>query len=221
MIRAGAKLLGCSACIAWLALLLAGCGAAHGHAHTRHRSRTTVTVQTAGGTIPLYLRRRVRPIGRGVRFHPPVRGVPTGACRRRFAPRYQAHIEIFGANKVVLAPPAIGAERPGPLLDGQLTAARCFGNVVTLNPTGIVYVRDGAHVTLQTLFRAWGQKLSATTVASFGEPARRLRVFVDGRPYHGDPGRLRIEPRAEIVIEAGPYVLPHTRFAYPPIPQVS
>jgi hypothetical protein len=199
-----------------LALLAAGCGS---HAHTPAPAAKTVKVQTGGG-FSNYLKRRVRPIGRGVRFHPPVSGEPTGRCAKPFKPRFEAHIEVFGANKVLLLPAGIGTGAPRHSVDGQLTSAACFGNVVTLNDEGILYLRRGSVVTLQTLFKAWGEPLTQTRIASFADNAG-VRVFVDGRRRRGDPRTLRIRPRAEIVIEAGPYVPPHTRFAYPAFPQVS
>ena len=197
-----------------LALLAAGCGSA-----THAASQKTVKVQT-GGDIPRYLRERVRPIGKGVRFHAPVSGEPTGLCLRRFRPRSEAHIELFGANKVVLLPGGIGTRAPRHSVDGQLTRAACFGSVVTLNDEGILYLRRGSDVTLKTLFKAWGEPLTETRIAAFSGGGQ-VKVFVNGRRRRIDPRDLRITPNAEIVIEVGPYVPPHTRFAYPAFPQVS
>ncbi len=200
-----------------LALLAAGCGTSDHHASAS--SPTTVAVKTTS-TIPRYLRERMRPIGNGVRFHPPLTGQPTGGCLRDFNPRDEAHIELFGANKVVLLPAGIGTRGPRKLIDGELTGAACFGSVVTLNDTGILYLRPGAEVTLQTLFEAWGKPLSEHRIASF-TGGHAVRTYVNGKRFNGDPRRLRITPHAEIVIEIGPRVPPHTSFAYPPIPRVS
>jgi hypothetical protein len=158
----------------------------------------------------------VRPIGRGPRFQPPVRGPVRGACTAPLGRRSEAHIEVFGANRVVLLPAGIGTRPPRVTSDGRLTRAHCFGAVVTLDPTGVVYFRSGSRVTLGDLFSAWGQPLSARRIASFG--GSRVRVFVNGWAFHGSPRAIALTSRAEIVLEVGPRVPPHTRFSFPPGP---
>ncbi len=165
-----------------VALALAGCGGA-GH------SSSTTTV-----SIPAKLLRGMRPIGAGTRFHPPVTGRPTGACGTKPG-THEAHVELFGANRVVLIPAGVGR------------AGGCYGNVVTTDPTGVVHFRSGA--TLADLFGAWGQPLTATRLASF---AGRVRYYLAGRRVRAAPP---LTEHAEIVIEVGPYVPPHSSFTFP------
>ncbi len=99
--------------------------------------------------------------GRGARSHAP----------RSLGQRLQAHIEIFGANRVALLPAGIGTPPPRLVRDGRLTHAPCFGALVTLDPTGVIYFTARERLTVGDVFRAWGAKLGARRIASFtGRP---------------------------------------------------
>lgn len=166
--------------------------------------------------IPPSLLAGERPIGRGARFHPAVSGPVLGRCTRTLGRRSQAHIEIFGANRVVLLGIGIGTRPPRRQLGGRLTVAACFGNLVTLDPTGTVYFRPCSHVTLGDVFRSWGQSLSGSRVASFHHG--QTTVFIDGVRRRGSPSTVPLRNGAEIVVENGPHVPPHVRFGFPPLP---
>lgn len=195
-VRAAA--LGCASVV-----LIAACGGTH-------RSDST-------STIPRKLLREARPIGTGPRFHPAATGPVVGKCRPRLGARFGAHVEVFAANRVVLLPAGIGTAPPRSWSAGRLSSARCYGGLVTLDPTGLVYVRPGRSLSLSALFHAWGQPLSSTRIASFSATAgHRVVVFVDGRRWPGRPGSVPLSRHAEIVAEIGPAVPPHTTYAFPP-----
>jgi hypothetical protein len=158
--------------------------------------------------------REARPVGVGPRFQPGVSGAVPGPCERSLGRRYAAHIEVFAANRVVIIPAGIGTRPPRKKQDGQLTGARCYGELVTLAPSGVALVRDGTTATLGALFRAWGEPLSGSRVASFAatEP---VRVFIDGRRVSVPLRAVPLRRHAEIVLEVGAYVPPHS-FAFPP-----
>jgi hypothetical protein len=185
-------------------LAVAGCGSA-----PRAKQRR------AGGGITA-LRAGARPIGRGPRFQPPVRGPVLGACRSPLGRRLEAHIEVFGDDLVVLLPTGIGTRGPRRVSDGRITRATCFGELVTLDPTGTVYFRPGSRLTLGAIFHTWGQSLTGRRVASFGGSA--VRVYLDGRIWRGSVRDVPLLPGAEIVLEVGPYVPPHTHFSFPALP---
>jgi hypothetical protein len=180
--------------------LLAGCGSTSG---VRPASR-----------IPRHLLAEERPIGAGPRFQPPVAGPVIGPCLPRLGPRIEVHVELFAANRVVIVAAGIGTRPPRASADGRITAARCYGDLVTIDPTGIVLLRPGARLRLGSLFRSWGQQLSEHRLASFG--GGRVVAFVDGRPWHGRPANVPLAPRSEVVLEIGPHVPPHTSFTFPP-----
>lgn len=200
-----------SACMsAWalaaaaLALLLAGCGSTH-------------EGEPIAQQIPSSLLQQARPIGQGVRFHPPVRGPVIGACRQGLGRRHGTHVEVFARNRVMLLAAGIGTKPPRSAFGGRITHARCYGALVTLDPTGLVLMRPGKRLHLSDLFRSWGQALSARRIASFAAPAgNQVSVFVNGRRWNGAPGGVPLERHWEIVIEAGPHVPPHRAYRFPP-----
>lgn len=205
------------AALVFVALSLAGCGAGRAEPAKQRRAGVGNRVGiTLGGQIPASLLAGARPIGRGPRFQPPISGAVPGRCERTLGRRVAAHIEVFGANQVVLLAAGIGTTGPREFRDGRLTEARCFGDIVTLDPTGIVYFRASAGLTLGTVFGAWGEPLTATRVASF--TGGRTATYVDGRAWRGAPSAVRLTPGAEIVVEIGPHVPPHRRFVFPPPP---
>ncbi len=189
---------------------LSGCGTS--------RSRTDRgPVSTSG--IPSALLAEARPIGRGARFHPPPSGPIAGRCTARLGPRTPVHLEVFAANRVVIVPAGIGVRSPLTSTASRILRARCYGPVVTLEPTGVVLIRGGLRMRLSDVFHAWGQPLTSGRVASFGVRAEAtVRVFIDGRLWPGEPGSVPVAPRAEIVVEVGPYVPPHSSFRFPPTP---
>jgi hypothetical protein len=185
------------------AILLAACGS------TRHPP------STAG--IPRSLLAQARPIGAGPRFHVPASGPVIGHCRRLLGPRTGVHVELFAANHVVIVPAGIGVRPPRTASAGQMTRARCYGDLVTLGPTGVVLVRAGERLSLSDLFRSWGQPLSPSRLASFTASMNTgVRVFIDGRRWHGEPGGVALGRHFEIVLEVGPRVPPHASFTFPP-----
>jgi hypothetical protein len=167
--------------------------------------------------VPHALVLEARPIGRGERFRPPLRGSVLGRCSRTLGPRFGAHVELFAANRVVLVAQGIGTRPPRVLSAGRISRAGCYGDLVTIDPTGLVLVRPRGRLTLADLFRSWGQPLSRHRLASFSAPAgSRVAVFVGGRPWTGPPGSLPLARHSEIVLEIGPHVPPHASYAFPP-----
>jgi hypothetical protein len=202
--RAGASSAAVTALLIAAALSPQGCGSA------RH-------APPAAAAIPRPLLAQARPIGAGPHFAPPVRGPVTGRCSRRLGSRDGVHVEVFAADRVVILAAGIGTRPPRSWSQGRLARARCYGDLVTVDPTGVVLVRPGSHPVLSTLFRAWGQPLSPTRLASFSTPTGSpVAVFVNGRPWPGPPGAVPLAAHSEIVLEVGPHVPPHASFRFPP-----
>ena len=124
---------------------------------------------------------------------------------------------MFGANRVVLIPAGVGVSGARSFSAGRIAHAGCYGDLVTLDPTGLVLIRPAATLTLGDLFRSWGQPLSAHRIASFTNGSGdAVRVFVDGRSRPGSPAGVPLRRHAEIVLEVGPYVPPHHAYTFPP-----
>jgi hypothetical protein len=179
-------------------LLLAGCGSG----------------ARASSSLPAALVAQARPIGHGPRFQPPVHGPVLGRCRPGLGRRYGVHVELFAENRVVLVAAGIGTRGPLRWFDGRISSARCYGDLVTVEPTGVLLVRPGARLTVASLFAAWGQPLSRRRMASFTGSA--VRVFIAGRRWAGAAGSVPLTRHAEIVLEVGPVVPPHSSYTFPP-----
>jgi hypothetical protein len=167
--------------------------------------------------IPAALVSEARPIGRGAEFHPPASGRVTGRCSPGLGVRNGVHVELFAANRVVLVAAGIGTRAPRTFSAGRISSAACYGDLVTLEPTGVVLVRPGARLELSALFRAWGQPLSRRRLAGFGAPpGTEVTAFVNGRRWPGSPASVPLARHWEIVLEVGPYVPPHPSYTFPP-----
>jgi hypothetical protein len=186
------------------AVALAGCGA----------PRPATTAPPSNG-IPAALIAGRRPIGVGPGFESRASGPVIGRCRRALGRRRGAHIELFAANKVVLIPAGIGIRGRRATLTGAV-AGRCYGSIVTVQPTGVALLAPGARLTLAALFRSWGEPLTRTRLAAFPAPGGgHVAVYVGGRPWRGAPGAVPLRPHSEIVLEVGPHVPPHRTFTFP------
>jgi hypothetical protein len=107
------------------------------------------------------------------------------------------HLLILDHGKPVAIPADVG--RP----EGR----NCLYWVHTHTPDGIIHIeapQDRAF-TLGEFFQIWGQPLSATTAASAKAPrGSKLRVYVEGKRFTGDPRTVALARHADVVIEAGP-----------------
>jgi hypothetical protein len=147
------------------------------------------------------------PIGPGPRFRPPAiarEGRPVGdlTCERA-GKTYRIHLELFAERKVIVIPPGIGVAR-----------SRCVYPAYTLTPTGVFEVRAGAKLTLGDLFRIWGRRLGERSLLSFRSPSP-VRAYVAGKRHHGPITEIPLTPRAQIVVELGPYIPPHRTYVFP------
>ena len=118
---------------------------------------------------------------------------------------------------MLLVAAGIGAAPPLRRDGGRISTARCYGALVTLEPTGVILLRPGLSLDLAALFRSWGQPLSRRRLASFTAPrGQRVTAFIGGRRWSGPPGRVPLTAHSEIVLELGPHVAPHTGYTFPP-----
>ena len=130
-----------------------------------------------------------RPIGRGARFHPPP-AARSSAAACAGLDRDGVHVEVFAANRVVIVPAGIGTRPPRTFFAGRIARARCYGDLVTIDPTGLVLVRPGRDSTSPRC-SAPGAAAVARRLASFTAPAgTRVAVFVNGRRRRGPPGAV-------------------------------
>jgi hypothetical protein len=154
-----------------------------------------------------------RPVGPGPRFTPPLAEGQVPGCRPGgIGARTGAHLELFGDGLVVLFPAGIGTRAPRGREAGRIVRARCFGPVVTIDPSGLVLLRPRTRATVGDVFTLWGQPLAPGRAAGFRGP---VRAYVNGLRTGGDPRRIPLHRHDEVVLEVGPYVPPHTRYRFP------
>jgi hypothetical protein len=111
------------------------------------------------------------------------------------------HLAIFSHGRPVEIPDDVG--RP---IVGQ-----CLYWLHTHTADGIIHVESPAFqsFTLGQFFDIWGEPLSRTVAASARAKPGAMRVYVDGRPYRGDPRKIELAQHTDIVIEVGaPYHVP-------------
>jgi hypothetical protein len=169
----------------------------------------------AGGIVPT-------PIGAGPRFHPgprsPLveRAAPVGAltCSRSSTTRVGVHLELFARDRVVVVPAGIGMAPPLRTSRGYVVSGRCSYAVRTREPTGVIEVARTTKVTLGHFFAVWGQPLQRNRLAGFRD-AGPVRAYVDGIRVYGSPRSILLRRHAEIVLELGAFVPPHSAYAFP------
>jgi hypothetical protein len=126
----------------------------------------------------------------------PVDGIHCDAAEG-VAMHIHPHLTILNHGKPVPIPEDVG--RP--------LAAQCFYWLHTHTPDGIIHV-ESPHVrefTLGEFFAVWGQPLTAHDVAGAQpRPGEKIRVYVDGEPYAGDPRKIEFAQHLDIAILVGP-----------------
>lgn len=194
----------CAALLAGGSLALAGCA---GASDARSTER---------GAVPVALAIAARPIAAGNPLHARERPPAPRPCRRTLGRRFAAHVEVFADDRVVLVPAGIGAGRPFRRSLGRIVLARCYGALVTLDPTGVVLVAAGARASLGDVLATWGVPLGPRSVARRAlRTPRGWRAYVDGRRHMRDPLAIPLTRHAEIVLELGPFVAPHASYRFP------
>ena len=127
------------------------------------------------------------------------------------------HVELFARGRVVIMPAGIGVARPWARSGAYVLPRGCSYATRTLEPTGVIEVRRGSHLTLGDFFRIWGQPLSATRLAGFKTTGSApVRAYVAGRRWRGSLRSIPLRRHAQIVLELGPFITPHRAFLFRP-----
>lgn len=129
------------------------------------------------------------------------------ACDRMEGQRIHIHqhLVLLDHGNPVQIPPDVG----------QVPAQNCLYWIHTHTPDGIIHIESpqSRTFTLGDFFAIWGQPISRTRVASMrAGKGTTLKVWVNGKPYAGDPAAIPLVAHADIVIEAGPPFVPQPQF---------
>ena len=123
------------------------------------------------------------------------------------------HLTVFVDGAARKVPYGIGIADPRAVATPRgpfVTSGSCFTWLHTHAADGIVHIESPVQrtYTLGEFFDVWHQPLSATRVATAGG---RVSVFVDGRPYLGNPRDIPLLAHEQIQLDVGrPLVKPES-----------
>ena len=129
-----------------------------------------------------------------------------------FAYHVHAHLDVLVSRKPVRVPAGIGIVIADPGVQwGRLSriyggisecARPCISPLHTHDDSGILHTESQLHHPnrLGQFFTEWQVRLSRSCIGGY---CRRMRVFVNGKRYLGDPRAITLTDRKEIAIVAG------------------
>jgi hypothetical protein len=132
-----------------------------------------------------------------------------------FAYHVHAHLDVFVSGTPVRVPAGIGIVIADPgvqwgrLPDGSRAyggirecGSPCISPLHTHDDSGILHTESQLHHPnrLGQFFTEWQVRLSRSCVGGY---CRRVRVFVNGKRYAGDPRAITLTDRKEIAIVVG------------------
>ncbi len=99
-----------------------------------------------------------------------------------------------------------GTPVPVPSNVGRPFSGDCLYWVHTHTPDGVIHIESPASrtFTLGDFFAIWGQPLTSTRASTAVAKTGKIKAFVDGKPYDGDPAKIPLTAHADIVLEVGP-----------------
>jgi hypothetical protein len=106
------------------------------------------------------------------------------------------HLDLFADGRRVTVPANIGID----------PSAAFLAALHTHDNTGIVHVESpvAASYTLGQFFAVWGLRLDTRCIGGLcTSGAKRLRVWVNGKPVTADPTRIILDQHQEIVLAYG------------------
>ena len=143
----------------------------------------------------------------------PVDGIQCEATER-VTLHVHAHLALFHKGQQIAIPYGIGIVKPFQVKDGFVGMGQGIYWLHTHDATGIIHVEspDDRTYTLANFFNIWGQPLTATNVAGL---TGALRIFVDGKPYSGDPRKIVLGAHTQITLEVGAPFVPPPAYVFP------
>ncbi len=109
-------------------------------------------------------------------------------------------LQVYVDGNPVQVPQFIGINEVGAQSDRFITVLH------THDPTGIIHVESATQTqyTLGEFFDVWGVPFSSTQLGAYANAGnRQVRVFLNGKPYNGDPRGLLLKQHEDIVVTFG------------------
>ena len=140
-----------------------------------------------------------------------------------------SHLDVFVNGKPTSVPGGIGIQInvPGvqhgqspdgtPAYGGINVCARpCIAALHTHDDSGVMHIesKQPRTYTLGEFFTEWNVPLNARCVGGYCRPHNAIRVYVDGKPYTGNPAKLVLKNLEEIAVVIGspPATIPSKYF---------
>jgi hypothetical protein len=128
-----------------------------------------------------------------------------------------AHLDVFIDGRSVLVPAGIGINLTDPAVKhGQWNGGPTYGGIMgcaqpcisplhTHYESGVIHTESGANFNnrLGQFFTEWDVKLTNSCVGQYCEPATKILVYVDGKPYSGDIAAITLTNQKEIAVVVG------------------
>jgi hypothetical protein len=198
-----------AALLAVALLVVAGCGGSDGAGSAKPATQTS-TIAASGGAPQLGPPLRAMNSLPGALKQPPpwpannartlqlrLREIGLEPLREEGqALHTHQHLDLYVDGRPVTVPAQIGIDADGGFIS----------DLHTHETDGIMHVESPTvqRFSLGQFFAVWGLPLSATCIGSLCETgAKRLRVWVNGRPVTADPTRIVLAEHQEIAIAYG------------------
>lgn len=112
-----------------------------------------------------------------------------------------AHLTILNNGEKVTVPANIGIYN---------SANPCLYWMHTHDDTGEIHMESPKMrpFLLGEFFDVWKQPLTKTQVLGFSDAGQPIKVYVDGKPYTGDPRQIELKSHTQVVLEVGPKIVP-------------
>jgi hypothetical protein len=116
----------------------------------------------------------------------------------QLATHYHAHVTLIYRGQPAMIPAQVG------ITNG------CFYWMHTHTTTGIIHIEAPKSAasrtfTLGDFFAVWNQPLSTKQVATFKVGSEdELKIWVDGKPYTGNPKDIPLKSHTQVVVQIGP-----------------
>ena len=117
-------------------------------------------------------------------------------------------------GRAVLLPAGIGIAPPAAISGGQVLGGRCRYPLSTADPTGVIASTGPAAARWGSCSGSGDSRSADHRLLGFRSHAP-LRAFVDGRAWHPGVRRIPLRDHAEIVIELGRLIPPHSFYLFP------
>jgi hypothetical protein len=143
----------------------------------------------------------------------PVDGIE-GSSREMLKVHVHAHLALINKGQQIAIPYGIGIVKPFQVNNGFVGMGKGIYWLHTHDATGIIHVEspDDRRYTLGNFFDIWGQPLTSREVAGLKGV---VRVFVDGKPYAGDPRGIVLGAHTQITLQVGTPIVTPPVYAFP------